>query len=204
MSAPLVLDRVVGRKARRQFLNVAMAIVSGVLLCGGALGAALTQDLDRTEQLQSFVLGAMGAVVAGWGFERVGGVRRLLLRGPVLRLDDHGVWIRTGSVLDQTAASVGWADVEAVELIAIDVPAPFTIGGGRPQEAVRFVLTDESAVEHDAFPVYTLLKAAALGLSPVAAALTFAIGPETKDRVPTIFAWLAERHPGLPVRELRD
>jgi hypothetical protein len=202
MTEPLVINRVVGGQGRRQVVGIALSIAAGVLLCGACLVASFTEDLDKYDQLQASALGAIGAVFAFWGFQRVRHTRALLFRGPVIRLDDRGVWMRTGSLDDRSAAAVPWDSVESVRVTSVQRPPGFLVAGGGA-ELLQFV-AQESAVEHDPLPPATYLKATAVGLTPVAAAVSVIVGPDTADRIPRILDWLATNRPDLPREDARS
>lgn len=204
MSEPLVINRVVGRHGRLQVARVVISIVAGVLLCGACLAAALTQELDKNDQVEALVFGAMGAVSAQWGFQQVPRTRLLLFRGPVVVLDDDGVWVRIGSMEDEAAASADWDAISSVEISAVQLPPQFLATGTGPRGVLRFVIPDESAVQHDPLPAYALIKATTLGLSPVAGTTTIIVGPDTADRIPRILGWLAANRPDLPIEDARS
>jgi len=203
MSEPLEIRRVPGQVAWQRLSASVAALLAGVLLTGASVGAVVIQDLGRTDQLQALTLMAVGVLALGWGGSQVGAARELLFRGPVLRLDQHDVWVRTGSLGDHTAACVPWSGVEAVEVTQVQLPPAFLVTGEGSRDLLRFVLADEGAVQLDPLPPYAYVKATALGLSPVAAALTIIVGAETPDRIPRVLAWLSANRPGLRVDDRR-
>jgi hypothetical protein len=181
-----------------------VALIVGAFAAGS--GLVNLAYLGQGWQEERAVLGsllAVGGLLIIWYVLRLMSPPKFVYRGTFLRLDDRGVWIRTGSADSRTAASVEWTAVEAVEVRSTTFGPDITEAGSEVRDVLQFVLTDEDAVEHDPFPPFVMVEAVAQGLSPVAAALSFVAGRTSDSVITQMLGWLTENRPDLPVRDLR-
>ncbi|WP_183092606.1 hypothetical protein [Nocardioides stalactiti] len=161
--------------------------------------AAATRDLSR----DAVVVLASGVTIlwVAWRLRQDAAELRFATEGEVvLRLDDRGVWIQTSDhrSRERTAAAVDWDAVSSVDVAAATGPK-----AQAGLVVMRFVLDDETAVEHDPFPASVIADAAALGLSPAAAAMQLACSPVSTGLITDALTWLEDNRPGLLLRDLR-
>lgn len=199
MSEPLVVDTFGGVKRPSSVLLACAIVLGGVLMTGACLTALVSEDLDSNARITALFFAVFGVVVAGWGLRQFGPGASLGTRTPALRLDDVGIWIATGTPADQTAATVTWDEVTAVELRTVVVPGTL----GRPGNVLRFVVPDHDAIDHDPFPRATLDRAAHLGVAPAAAALMVTEYAKAPGLVTLVLAWLELNKPALPIIDSR-
>lgn len=206
MTEPLEIRHLTVQRVRRWVALLAIAAaVAGPLLVGTGVWALTTRDLSSSDRLDAWwIIGAGVTVtaVALWqALERVADADPML----ALRLDDRGVWIVTGDLGadDPTAAEVPWAAVGGVEVTTAVLGPEITRSPASPRDVLRFLLLDEDAAEHDPFPDAHLAEAAALGMSPVAAAFCYVTERE-RPVIDGILGWIGAHQTALPIRDARE
>lgn len=204
MTPPLEIHRTPPPGCWRALATIGFILLGGLTMLVAAVVASLTQDLSSNQYLSALFVGVVGAGGLLVGCAGIGDAVRLLQRPLVLRLDESGLWLRTGSPLDRTAAAAAWTDIDRVEVGTAVLPAElFPAGGSGAYDVLRFVPTDGAAVQADPPTTYDALKAVALGLPPDHAVLTMILGPSTARRIPEVEQWLARWRPGLRVVDTR-
>jgi hypothetical protein len=123
-----------------------------------------------------------------------------------MRMDDKGVWMRMGDMKTRKVpgAFAPWNAIESVELTLMPF-GPEVLGAGREgvRNVMRWVLSDEDAVEHDPFAPIDLKGASEYGLSPVQAALCTSFPPQHVELIDPILAWIHKNVPDLTVKDKR-
>lgn len=199
--APLEIRRVPPRQAWHALALAGAAVVGGGALIVAGVLAVATQDLAPAEQVNGVLVVVVGAMAAVWGGRRLRNRRGLLRTDLILRLDGRGVGALTGSLAEDGAwASLAWPDLDRVEIRTHHLGPPYFVDE-RHAPVLRFVATDDAAIQVGHGSPYEAVKAAALGITPAAAALAMILGPVTEQRLPPIRAWLAANQPGVPIDE---
>ena len=199
--APLEIRRVPPRQAWQAIALAGAAVLGGALLVISGVLALATQDLEPAEQVNGGLVVVVGAMAGVWGGRRRRHRRGRLRSDVVLRLDAHGVGALTGSLAEDGAwASLSWADLDRVEIREHRLGPPYFVEE-KQAPVLRFVATDDAAIQVGHGSPYEAVKAAALDITPAAAALAMILGPTTQDRLPPIRAWLAAHRPEVRVVE---
>lgn len=194
-TVPLEIRRTPAPGSRGVIAAAAGAVAAGVLLAGAGVVAVATQDLDTPEQLNGALVIVVGAMAVVWGARRLRNRRGLLRTDLVLRLDETGVGMMTGSLTDEGGwAALAWADVARVELRVHRLGPPY-FREEHDAPVLRFVAVDDSAIQLTGGSPYEAVKAAALGISAAAGALAMILGPTTMDRAGQVRDWLQAHRP---------
>lgn len=187
-----------------QLLAARVALLVGglLLLVPGGL-ALLTQPLAPDQKVTAVALVAFGGFASGLGGIRTAQGRRLVRRPVAVRLDDGGVCVLGGSIQKGARSSLAWSDVAGVEVRPVELNAALFSPDG-PMTVLRFVPRADDRVVGDEPDGFTIVKATALELTPVAAGLALIQGDTSSFRVPLILEWVRRHQPGVPIDDLRS
>lgn len=198
MTEPLEIRR---RPRPQQLRRLLLAVSPGAFgLLVVLFGVSLTLGSTGTaSQVNGWGLVAVGAGLVLYAGREGWRLRRLMARNLVLRLDDQGVHLVTGSVFGPSRVSLTWDQLEVIAL----VPVPAAARKQGLTSAVLFVPVAQvsfPAVSEDRF---VQMMARQLGITPDRAAT--ALG-ETRsgDRVPRILRWLDIHRPDVRVVDNRQ
>ena len=190
------------RPAREHYMYAAAwggAVVVGVALVLSSAVALVVEPMDQQRRIQAVCLTALGAAMVALGLVKLRHVRQLLSRDVVIRLDDTGVHLRGGSVVNPVNTFLGWPHVVGIEVTPVELDPELMHSHG-PTTMLRFLPDDDTNIAITGVDTFTAIKAAALGLTPTAASAALLQGTNSSYRVPLILDWVHAHQPQVAVR----
>lgn len=196
MTDPLEIRRA---PVRGNYLRVTAdwtCVVAGALIIVSAGGVLVTED--RARGLGTVVMVAFGAYLATLGVRMLRRDRGILDRSVLLKLDDHGVSVRTGTVQHSGWAHLPWRHLEAVAVSTIAVGPPI-YKEGLDATMLRFVADSDSAIVVEDLTTFDKMKAASIDLSPAAGCLALLHVKADHPRIQHVRDWLALNRPDVAI-----